>query len=545
MERYHTRPPQPKMMTKRTLERLADPMKGRYESPPKEPKKSSKIAKNRIEKNFEFKEKIENRQPVRYHSPIRRDTPDESSCEESSPVRRIQKDSDSFFLTGTLHGEIEMRNHENEHVQSYHPVMDVRINVDKHQRPPIDDEDEVYTSRTKQYLQEAIQRCQNDDGRETKLGKSRKMKSSLDSTFVKEISSKKSKMKGKSEGLNRKEKGVVSGKKTRGSALPGLAGNKGNSRKESRETPQLPPKKSSGAQNSEKPTRWGNSRDSKVTKPVARKLLAPIAGIQTKKTTKKSQKLLPRADNLVGLERVDEGNESLLRTNSSSAAMRRNPLAKFASRNSNLLGSRSAPTLTRRSDGNGSNRLPQVEENVPAYRVHAPIPSRLLAKGPVSRRPPLPPGNKSGIQPSGLEAESLASAEPSSVNLPSLSSQSSNLTSKSLIRRSSGSSADSGSSVTSLSQSSKSRLSIGPNASDDQIAALFAQHAKKLSENLEKASNLSAKYQHMKAYDGLTASSRHIDTSSLLPKRSSNQSMNEEEKPKDGFLPPEKLSMII
>lgn len=44
MERYHTKPPQPKVLSKKTLNRLSDPVKGRiYESPPKEIKKMIKI----------------------------------------------------------------------------------------------------------------------------------------------------------------------------------------------------------------------------------------------------------------------------------------------------------------------------------------------------------------------------------------------------------------------------------------------------------------------------------------------------------------------
>jgi hypothetical protein len=105
--------------------------------------------------------------------------------------------------------------------------------------------------------------------------------------------------------------------------------------------------------------------------------------------------------------------------------------------------------------------------------------------------------------------------------------------------------------VSSLSVGTKTRLSVASSGgtSDDQLAALFAQHAKKLSQNLEKASNLSLRYQHMKDYDGMTASSRHVDSGSLLPSSKRTPSQQEgnggEAATPPPFVPPERLSMII
>jgi hypothetical protein len=573
-------------MSKRTLDRLADPMKGRYESPPKEKRKAQKMPSlvdsssqrkvtksEKMERTRVREARSEDRRsipPVRYQSPIREDSPDENSCEEYSPRnnrnRAVErKDSDSFFLTGTMHGEVE--------IQSYHPVMDVRINVDTHHHHSgVDRNEEVYTSRTKAYLEEALQRSQTGHGGPPAAAeRQKKMKGTLvqEQNFGKEIRSKKSranKLKSESSKRETRERGT-NGEKKRAALIPAA----GRSRRSNPKNESLLPSQEKGQRER---SRWGGSRDPlPVTKPVSRKLLAPVAGIQTKKPSKRAKKTVaPSADNLVGLERVDEGTSrdaSLLRTNSSSAALRRTASSRVPpskSSGSNLIGSRSAPTLSRRramgapaAASNGGEGLAQIEETLPAYRVHAPIPSRLLAKGP-SRRPPLPSGgNKSSLRLAPLDAPPLVSEASSH----SHSSPSADKPKLSLSRRSSSdftTGAVSSTASTSVSSSllpigSKTRLSAAGSASggssDDQLAALFAQHAKKLSENLEKASNLSMRYQHMKDYDGMTAAARHVGTGSLLP-------LSNKRSPREGpgraagegetapqFVPPERLSMII
>lgn len=571
------------MMTKRTLDRLADPMKGRYESPPKERKKTQKfpalpdaaqrsnrrsLPNEKVERTKEREARSEDRRPIppiRYHSPIREDSPDENSCEEYSPRkgnRAVErKDSDSFFLTGTMHGEVDIQR------SSYHPVMDVRINLDGHHRQSATED--VYTSRTKEYLQEALQRSQTGHGGGERgrydgtspTGKQKKTTALVNEqrSFVKEIDSKKSKTKSKADSSKRDQRvsNGIKKKKSEGTkaAAPGERSRRSNLKKESL----LPSQK-------REMSRWGGSRDPlPANKNVIRKLMAPVAGIQTKKTSKKSKKAAP--DNLVGLERVDEGpmrDGNLLRTNSSSTSTRRTPLSRapppksISSGGSNLIGSRSAPTLSRRKvmgSTDGAEGLAQIEETLPAYRVHAPMPSRLLAKGP-PRRPPLPGSNKSAVRLAPLDAPFLGPEASSHSDAPSNTSTVAEK-SKTSLRRSSSSSSDftigsntlGGGASSSLSIPSKTRLSVGSTsgASDDQLAALFSQHAKKLSQNLEKASNLSMQFQHMKDYDGMTASSRHIDSGSLLPtKRASGQqegSGREETAP--AFVPPERLSMII
>jgi hypothetical protein len=432
-------------------------------------------------------------------------------------------------------------------------VMDVRINLDGN---PKESTEEVYTARTREYLQEALGRSKTGDGEREKPLRQGKARSSVDRDFVKEISSKKTKAKTKtklkSEVSKRDQVAAVGMKKSR--AEGPTRSQRPGAKKETRVPAQQAPRRASNPQeNKEKSSRWASSREPlPVTKPVTRRLLAPVAGIQTKKPTRRR---VQRPDNLVGLERVDEEFErgEQHRTSSSSAALRANQLTKLPSKSTNLLGSRSAPTLSMRRPGPGAGTTASsdLEDNQPAYRVHAPMPARLLGGGP-TRRPPLAP-NKSAVRLAPLDAlpppAPLPSMNPSAVS--SSSSASAEENPKAILRRRSSSSLDSSaSSSTSLpslavARASRAHAASSSSSSDDQIAALFAQHAKKLSDNLEKASHMSLKYQHMKHYDGLTASSRHVESGSLLPlQRPSNQSLGEGQRP-DEFVAPTKLSMII
>jgi hypothetical protein len=438
---------------------------------------------------------------------------------------------------------------------SYHPVMDVRINLDGNRKVS---EEEVYTSRTREYLQEALRRGQTGDGE--KPQRQGNARSHLERDFVKEIGSKKAKAKTRTKLASKRDQAAAVGSRkprTDASRQP-----RPGARKETQVSAKQPPKRSSThpRESKESTAKWASSREPlPVTKPVTRRLLAPVAGIRTMKPTKRRErKPLQSADNLVGLERVDEEfqRDAKPRTNSSSAALRTNHTAKLPSKSSNLIGSRSAPTLSTRRPGLGGAPTlaasSELEDSQPAYRVHAPMPARLLNGGP-TRRPPLAP-NKSAVRLAPLDAPPPATLAPLNPSVASTSTTPSTLENpKTILRRRSSSSVDASSSSSlppSLARGTKPLVSsASSSSSDDHIAALFAQHAKKLSDNLEKASNLSLRYQHMKHYDGMTASSRHVESGSLLPlQRPSNQSLGEEgegERRGDGFIAPTKLSMII
>jgi len=537
MQRYNCQPAKPKILAKKTLERLADPVKGRHESPVKS--RDVERRQRRLDKPPPRRSKVKpakaKKRSEKMHSPIRqkgspedRHSPITTPRKESIIPQGRQEEADSFFLTG-LDQEDEL------------PHMDVRINI---QGTPMKKSQEVYSptgiysARTKEHLHQALQRGSMEAHQEELLRKAlstpppKPTKNFADQCAERraDISAKKSTAKTNTGKTVRKKKSK-----------------KVDTHTSSRSTKVKPRVVANGTRSKLKgePTVSASGTTSRYL---------PRKGVTGRRSGVGATGLKPSRkvdrDGLGGLQRVDRaaqitdcGNlnnsESKYRTVSGIP----NKGNSNSVKSSNLMGSRSAPNFTKVSRALKPH-IEEGEDNLP-YRLQ-PLAGtqRLLGRGAGSnmiskyytgrlqragvRLKPVIPTDSTGIV-SGRHNENRSAA----VQISEIKSGKSKRTGHA--RSAAGHHQH---------VNTNKAAELDPN--DDHMASLFAAHAKKLSSSLDKATSLSSQYKRLKEFDGLTAANRSYDTDD--PKLSISDVSTEHKSSIDikrEQSPPKKLSIVI
>ena len=500
MDRYQTKPSRPKVLAKRTLDRLADPVKGRHESPVRDQSyaRSSKPAQRESRKQaVERGDAKVRRKKVPYHSPVQEE--DRYNQQRISPITTPRKkvsqktdnrDADSFFLTGLMHGESDDEPDEHSH------RMNVRVNISGCTK----DEFDIYSPRTREYMQDvALEAHQEELLREVKLSPPRRkpQRAEEDRSFTEAPVRDSSTLRNvpvKSKKLTKKTS--VGGKKVKSKTKT-----KGKSSVSERNRSRVGASSVVGGA-----SRKGTTRN------------VPVAGVRAVRRPAAQQQRSGRGamDPLLGLERVDRGG-SMLR--SSSGGVGRRSTSRTSMGSKNAMGTRSAPNMFT------SKKIEEDEPDEPMHRINPPAAStvkRLLGRvgassatnkmyseklqrsgvGSVKLQP-----LRQGRPRAGMTGSRIARVEPSSKvdlqrgNLPVAINRRQSIIKQSI----------------SAGRQSQSSAPAQVDPGDDKLAAMFEAHAKKMSANLAKADQMSSQYKHLRDFDGLLYASRH-SVESMLPK---------------------------
>jgi hypothetical protein len=525
MDRYQTKPSKPKVLAKSTLNRLADPVKGRHESPQKTRINDSRPVRKVAGISIPS-ERVDRRQQ-QYHNPLKENDYERRPSPITTPRKKKapkDKEADSFFLTGLMNGESDDEPDENSH------RMNVRVQF-KH------GENEIYSPRTLQYMKDVeMEAHQEELLRQVQFPSPKKETRSFRESM-------------EERGPKISKSGATARKTTRN------AGKKVKTKVKAKTKLGMgtgTEKKRGGYQGS---SVAGSIRSSHTSSRNA--VPVPIAGIRsTRRDGSLQRKQRPQAnlDPLVGLERVDgnagaaRGGGTLLRSSSGVGMRPSRQLSK------NAMGTRSAPTLSK-------SRQPvkeEEEDGEPPYRVD-PMASkarRLLGRAGGSQSINKMYGDKlqrSGVGPVKLQPMSqdkpvdiprtrrpprggvgagpppvLSAARPANTSsLPAVGAG--------------GGIADSNRLKKAMSMKA-APAQLDPN--DDQLASLFAAHAKKLSASLEKADQINAQYKSLRNFDGYLYASRHnVDT--MIPKSADKSTRGPQNTEDNSTSAPTRLKIVI
>lgn len=500
MDRYQTKPSKPKILAKSTLNRLADPVRGRHESPQKvrtiESRPPRRVAGVSIPS-----EPVYSKFKQQYHSSViesdhkRRPSPITSPHKQNAAR---DKEADSFFLTGLMNGESDDEPEEQSH------RMNVRVRFDH-------GDDEMYSPRTQQYMNDVeLEAHQEELLRQVKFPSPKRETISFRESM--------------------EESRAAKAKKTASSTRK-TAKISRDTRSKNKSKLKAKAKSGVGAGSDKHKGHVGSSvTASKMRNRSNAHHPVPVAGMRSSHRDASQQRKQPpqrNMDPLLGLERVDagagagRGGSSLLR--SSSGVGSRSTRQMYSK---NVLGTRSAPTLSK------TKQTQQINDGTdePCSGAVNPMVSkarRLLGRVGGSQSINKLYGDK--LERSGVGQVKLQplhqdkSADISRAKLPSRVAGGGVICEFPVAHPGhigtlpvvgGGSRPDSGKLKKSLSMKT-APAQMDP--SDDQLASLFAAHAKKLSASLEKADHLNAQYKSLRNFDGYLYASRHnVDT--MLPK---------------------------
>ena len=475
-------------MAKRTLERLADPVKGRHESPNREEIQMRQYRSARRE--YAAPPKCGGgSQKKHYHSPLgEEDRRDRCPSPITTPRKKQsgpgRGDAACTFLTGMGLGDSD------DEPDQHSLAMDVRVNISKSDR----DVSDMYSPRSKQYMKDVeMEAHQEELLRQVRLSSPRRTHQSLGD---------------KTEQSRPRRQGVktITKKKTSSSrAVPSMGQRSKTKSKSTKSRVRLDNRGPSGG---------GGVSTGHPRVPSQKVSLASVR--TTKRTSQPQRGAGGVVDPVLGLERVDnsmrDGSKLLRSTSGGGGKSYRQMSGK------NAIGTRSAPSITSKAKFVGAIEEDSTTES-------------MLRRPPVGNARRLL-GRVSGSQKSAkIYADKLQRSGVGAVRLQPIVDEKtvgSSVSKKGLLSRRKQTSAAEpvvavsaprrqGAGVLSRSSSTKSGGGAKQEPNDDQIAALFMAHSKKLTANLQKADDLSLQYKHLRDFDGFLYASRH-NVDACLPK---------------------------